>query len=72
MDSSMALRILTANGERSDTRLQPAEAAARAALDPVVCRSLADAEWARMRSKLLEFAAILRNWDRQPKPNTSS
>ena len=38
------------------------EDAARAALDLRAGRSLSDVEWARTRSRLLDFAAMLREW----------
>jgi hypothetical protein len=59
-------RIAVASGEQSDTRLQPAEVAARRALDLLARRTLTNAEWSRARAKLLEFISILRAWDRQP------
>ena len=41
-----------------------AEIAARAALELHLDRSPTDAEWAAMRVRLVEFASILRAWDR--------
>lgn len=41
------------------------EVAARAALEPGAGRRFTDAEWAAMRARLLEFADILRVWDRK-------
>lgn len=40
------------------------EDAAREALDQHANRVLSDAEWQRTRARLLEFAGILRDWDR--------
>lgn len=40
------------------------EAAARQCLEERAGGALTDEEWARARSRLLEFAAILRSWDR--------
>lgn len=36
---------------------------ARLELASLAGRPLTDAEWARMRTRLLEFAVILREWD---------
>lgn len=33
-------------------------------------RPLTDVEWAQMRSRLLEFAAILREWDENARKST--
>jgi hypothetical protein len=49
-------------GDRSPKQL---EARARAAIELCADRSLTDAEWAAMRARLLEFAGILRDWDRK-------
>jgi hypothetical protein len=38
---------------------------ARAAIELRAGRALMDAEWAAMRARLLEFAGILRDWDRK-------
>ena len=43
------------------------ESAARAAIESRAGRELSDAEWRRMRTKLLEFIRILRAWDQQVK-----
>ena len=40
------------------------EAAARAAFDSCADRTLTDKDWALVRSRLLEFVGILRNWER--------
>ena len=40
------------------------ESAARAAIDSHVGRALTDVERERARARLLEFARILRDWDR--------
>jgi hypothetical protein len=39
------------------------EATARAAVEQRIERKLAEPEWAAMRAKLVEFAAILRGWE---------
>jgi hypothetical protein len=39
------------------------EAAARAAMELRAKRTLTDTEWAAMRAKIMEFAAILRGWE---------
>ena len=41
------------------------ELATRAAIELRAGRALIDAEWAAMRARLLEFAGILRDWDRK-------
>ena len=64
-------RIVVAGAEPADTHLQPAEIAARRALDLLVGRTLTNAEWSRARAKLLQFMSILRAWDRQPSPTES-
>lgn len=43
------------------------EHAARAAVEQRAGRCLSDAEWAEARSRLLDFGAILRGWDRGSK-----
>ena len=53
----MQVSVNRANRERQ------LEATARAAIEQRVERKLTDAEWAAMRTKLLEFAAILRGWE---------
>ena len=47
------------------------ENAARAALDTRTGRALSDREWAQARAKLLAFAMVLRDWDRQAQTPTS-
>jgi hypothetical protein len=41
------------------------EAAARTAIEQHAGRALTDAQWTAERARLLEFAAILRGWDRK-------
>jgi hypothetical protein len=41
------------------------EAAARVAIELRAGRTLTDVEWAAARTGLLEFAGILRGWDRK-------
>ena len=41
------------------------EAAARTAIELHTGRALTDAQWAAARARLLEFAGILRDWDRK-------
>lgn len=38
--------------------------AARTALETLAARRFTDAEWRQLRSRLLEYATILRDWDR--------
>lgn len=64
-------RIVVADAEQSDTSLQPGEVTARQALDLLAGRTLTNAEWSRIRAKLLEFVSILRAWDRQPRTTES-
>jgi hypothetical protein len=47
----------------------PLEAAARASVDALLERTITDAEWVRIRSRLLELVNILRTWDRTPRRN---
>jgi hypothetical protein len=42
------------------------ETAARDALELRAGRAFTDTEWALMRARLLEFAGVLRVWDRKP------
>jgi hypothetical protein len=51
--------------DRCERSPKQPEASARAAIEVRAGRSLADAEWAAMRTRLLEFAGILRVWDRK-------
>ena len=48
-----------------ETRLKHSENAARAALEAVASGAFTDLEWERWRVGLLEFIAILLEWDRQ-------
>ena len=48
-----------------ETKLTHSESAARGALEAVASRAFTDLEWERARRRLLEFVAILREWDRQ-------
>jgi hypothetical protein len=54
-----------AKSDRGDRNPKQLEAAARAAIDLRADRALTDAEWAAMHARLLEFAGILRIWDRR-------
>ena len=54
-----------AKSDRCDRSPKQLEAAARAAIELRADRTLTDAEWVAMRSRLLEFASILRDWDRK-------
>jgi hypothetical protein len=51
--------------DRDDRCRTRGEAAARAVLELRAGRSLTDAEWATMCARLLEFACVLRGWDRE-------
>ena len=48
-----------------ETKLTNSENAARGALEAVASRAFTDLEWERARVGLLEFIAILLEWDRQ-------
>jgi hypothetical protein len=54
------MQISAVDGDRQ-RRL---EASARAAFGARTDRPLTDAEWAAVRARLMEFAGILRAWDR--------
>jgi len=54
-----------ASNDRGDRSPKQLEAAARAAIELRTDRTLTDAEWAATRARLLEFAGILRVWDRK-------
>ena len=49
----------------AEIKLTHSESAARGALEAVAARALSDLEWERARVRLLEFIAILLEWDRQ-------
>jgi len=56
---------MPATNDRGEGSLHPAEAAARAAIEMRLNPMLTEREWVTMRDRLLEFAGILRNWDRK-------
>ena len=56
---------MPAGNGRSNRSRAEIEAAARTAIELRAGRALTDAEWAAMRARLREFAAILRVWDRE-------
>ena len=56
---------MRARNDRGDRSPKQLEAAARAAIELRADRTLTDAEWAAMRTRLLDFAGILRDWDRK-------
>jgi hypothetical protein len=53
--------VTNSAGQHADT-LDQLASAARAALEGRVGQPLADEQWARSRTRLLEFGNILRNW----------
>jgi hypothetical protein len=55
---------MNAKSEREERTQTQIEAAACAVIQLLADRTLMDTEWALMRTKLLEFAGILRGWDR--------
>jgi hypothetical protein len=50
---------------RHDAPRPASEGNARAAIEARAGRLLTDAEWVAERSRLVEFASILRDWDRK-------
>ena len=54
-----------AQSNRADRSRGQLEAAARAAIELRADRVLTDTEWAATRARLLEFAGMLRGWDRK-------
>jgi hypothetical protein len=62
MGSSITLRTHNHDSERSRTRPQLLEEAARASLNLDANVAFTDAEWARARTRLLEFVTLLRDW----------
>jgi hypothetical protein len=63
-DSYMTSR--TSNSQPpGETTLTRSESAARGALEAVASRAFTDVEWERARIRVLEFVAILLEWDRQ-------
>jgi hypothetical protein len=56
--------VMHTGTDREDKSPGPLEVDARAALDLLAKGALTKAEWAAARARLLEFAAILRNWAR--------
>jgi len=54
-----------AQSNRADRSRGQLEAAARAAIELRADRVLTDTEWAATRARLLEFAVVLRGWDRK-------
>jgi hypothetical protein len=51
---------------RDDRSPQQLEADARATMEQLANRTLTDAEWDSVRTRLLEFARILHSWDEPP------
>jgi hypothetical protein len=56
-----AMRRTDNDGGKSPNQL---EAAACVAIELLAERTITDTEWALMRTNLLEFASILRAWER--------
>ncbi len=54
-----------ASDDRGDRSPKQLEAAARAEMELRANRTFTDVEWTAIRARLLEFAGILRSWDRQ-------
>ena len=62
MGASITLCTQNHDSERWRTRPQFLEVAARASLNLDPKAALTDAEWARARTRLLEFLTLLRDW----------
>lgn len=54
-----------AQSNRADRSRGQIDAAARTEIELHAGRPITDAEWAAARARLLEFAGILRGWDRE-------
>jgi hypothetical protein len=54
-----------AQSHRADRSQVQMEAAARTAIELRAGRALTDAQWAAARTRLIEFAGTLRDWDRK-------
>jgi len=57
---------MPAYNHRDDRSPKPLEAVARATLEQCANRTLTDVEWASVRTRFLEFARVLRGWDKPP------
>jgi hypothetical protein len=60
---------ITQSHPHTETSAPDLERAARTALEALSSRSFTDDEWRQLRSRLLEFATILRQWGRKPATN---
>jgi hypothetical protein len=58
----MVANIVDIEGGQPDRRHAKPETAARAWIESQIGRTLEDLEWVRVRTRLLEFARILRDW----------
>jgi len=56
--------VMHTTDDQCAERVNQLEAAARAAIERRAYRAFTDAEWATARARLLEFAGILRVWER--------
>jgi len=62
-------QLMHKGNDRDDRSRVQNEVAALSALELRAGRTLPDGEWAAMRARLLEFADILRAWDRRVTPS---
>jgi hypothetical protein len=60
---------LSAPRQESGLEQNLLERTARTAIERKAARTLTDIEWIAMRARLLEFAAVLRNWIRDERPS---
>jgi hypothetical protein len=58
------------NSPHDDRSAKQLEAAARVTMEQFANRTLTDAEWASVRTRFLEFARIVRGWDKPPRRGT--
>ena len=61
----MAAHSLSSGRQWFNQQAEPLEDTARASVDALLQRTLSDPEWARIRTRLLEFVHLLRTWECQ-------
>jgi|SRR5258708_4889177 hypothetical protein len=61
----MGANTVDIGGGQPYRRQAELEAVARASIESQIGRTVDDLEWVRARTRLLEFAKILRNWGRR-------
>jgi hypothetical protein len=62
----MGANMLDTEDGQPDRRQAQLETVARASLESQIGRTFDDLEWVRARTRLLEFARILRDWGQRP------